>query len=228
MIKVIGIGSSPHRSGSSVSLLREALEGAAQAGAETQEIYVPDYRIEFCRGCLGCLSGERCTIDDDLRDILDAMLAADGMILSSPTYGLAMNARMKNLFDRIGMWSVYRSALSGKYVVGISTAGAAGAPKTAQALTGVADGLFGRSYVSGTLGVAIGAGDADAYRARARQLGQRIVDDIRRQRTYPLQKLPDRLISALFLERLMKRNVLANKDGSMRGVYAYLHARGQI
>jgi hypothetical protein len=95
-------------------------------------------------------------------------------------------------------------------------------------LTGIADGLFGRGYVSGILGVGLGWHGADEFLPQARRLGQRIVGDIRRQRKYPFQKLFSRLLDALFLQRVMKRNVLDNREGSMKGVYEYLAARRQI
>ena len=56
-MKIMGIASSPHRDGNSVTLLREALKGAQEAGAETEEIYLPDYDIRYCKGCMGCLGG---------------------------------------------------------------------------------------------------------------------------------------------------------------------------
>jgi multimeric flavodoxin WrbA len=42
-MKVIGIASSPHRSRNWTTLLQEALKGAAQAGAQTHEIYIQDH-----------------------------------------------------------------------------------------------------------------------------------------------------------------------------------------
>jgi multimeric flavodoxin WrbA len=49
-MRIIGVASSPHRNGNSVTLLREALKGAREAGAETEEIYLPDYDIQYCQG----------------------------------------------------------------------------------------------------------------------------------------------------------------------------------
>jgi multimeric flavodoxin WrbA len=227
-MKIIGIASSPHRNGSSVTLLREALRGAAEAGAETEEIYLPDYEIRYCRGCMCCLSGDRCAIPDDLNTLREKLVEADGLILSSPTYGLAPNAIMKNLTDRIGMHSVYRSLLGDKYVAGIATAGAIGARKTARMLTGITDGFHRNGRISGILGVPVGHGDAQAALPQARGLGRRIAKDILAQRKYPFQKLMENLLRALVLKRLMRKNVLENKDGKMKSVYEHWLAKGYI
>lgn len=227
-MKIIGIASSPHRNGNSVALLREALKGAREAGAETEEIYLPDYDIRYCQGCMRCLSSDRCALPDDLNWLREKLTEADGLILSSPTYGLAPNAMMKNFSDRIGMHSVYRSLLGDKYVAGIATAGAVGARKTAKMLTGIADGFHRNGRISGILGVSIGHGDATAALLQARDLGRKIVDDIQTQRKYPFQKLLESLMRALILKPLMRKNVLEHKNGEMKGVYEYWLAKGYI
>ena len=61
-MRIVGIASSPHRNGNSVGLLREALKGAQEAGAETEEVYLTDYDITYCKGCMSCLSTDRCAI----------------------------------------------------------------------------------------------------------------------------------------------------------------------
>jgi multimeric flavodoxin WrbA len=227
-MKIIGIASSPHRNGNSITLLREALKGAREAGAETEEIYLPDYDIQYCAGCMCCLSTDRCAIPDDLNMLREKLVEADGIILSSPTHGLAPNARMKNFSDRIGMHSVYRSLLGDKYVVGIATAGAVGARKTAKKLTGITDGFHRSGRISGVLDVPVGHGDATAALPKARKLGRRMVDDIRQQRKYPFQRLFENLLRSVVLKRLMRKNVLENKDGAMKGVYEYWVANGYI
>ena len=227
-MKIIGIASSPHRNGNSVTLLREALKGAQETGAETEEIYLPDYDIQYCKGCMNCLSSDRCAIPDDLNGLREKLVEADGIILSSPTYGLAPNARMKNFSDRIGMYSVYRSLLSDKYVAGIATAGAVGASKTAKMLTGITDGFHRNGRISGILGVPVGHGDAAAALPQARKLGRKVAEDILMQKKYPLQRLFENLLNALVLKRLMRKNVLEHKDGAMKGVYEYWLAKGYV
>jgi multimeric flavodoxin WrbA len=53
-LKIIGIISSPRYQGNTATLAREALKGAAASGAEVEEIYLPNYKIEYCQGCMKC------------------------------------------------------------------------------------------------------------------------------------------------------------------------------
>lgn len=61
-MKVVGIISSSNERGNSATLLREALSGAANAGARTQEIFLPALEIGYCKGCT-CVPRRRILID---------------------------------------------------------------------------------------------------------------------------------------------------------------------
>jgi len=230
-MKVIGIISSPHRDGNTATLVRDALGGARVQGAEIEEIYLPDYDIQYCRGCMSCMARGRCGIADDFEEIREKVYAADGLIIGSPSYGIAPNAIYKNFLDRIGMYSVYTSSMSGKYVAGISTAAAIGAGKVARKLTELADGFFARGYVSGTLGAKAGwegVRESANIRESAARLGGRVARDIARGRRYPLQGLFKRFLQKIILRRLIKNNILQNRETRMKAVYENLLARHMI
>lgn len=230
-IKIVAVVSSPSSNGSTAFLVREALQAARQAGAEVEEIDLSRRELSYCRGCFRCMREGRCPIPDDLEVIRDKLYSCDGLILGSPTYGMAPNAMMKNLLDRLGMYTVYTSALSGKYMAGISTAGAVGSKKVAKGLASAGHGFFGRSYVTGCLGGKVGWGharDDPVLVRKARRLGARMAEDIRKERRYPLQGLGGRVVQALFLRRMIARNILDNRGGSMAAVYADLRARGLL
>jgi NAD(P)H-dependent FMN reductase len=228
-MKVIGIISSPHAGGNSATLVREALKGAQEAGASVQEIFLPDYRIEYCRDCRACISSGRCAVQDDFPKVKEMMREADGIILSSPTYGSGPSARMKNLFDRLGQYAFLTSCLGGKYVVGLSTASSFGAAKVAGQLAScIRDSVFRRGYVSGTLGVHLRGKHVSQMPpalGQARELGRRIASDIRSGRRFPFQNLLGRLPNALFLRPLIKKAILNNQK-TMKGVYAELLRSG--
>ena len=122
-MKVIGIISSPHAKGNGATSVREALRGAEEAGASIKEVFLPNYRIEYCRDCGACISSGRCAIQDDFQEVRELLLEADAIVLSSPAYGTEACARMKNLFDRLGQCAFLASTFGGKYVVGLATAG---------------------------------------------------------------------------------------------------------
>lgn len=153
-MKVVGVISSPHEDGNSAILVREALRAAGEAGAEATEVFLPRYRIEFCRACGTCLKAGGCPIQDDFEEVKAMLRDADGIILSTPTYGAAPSARLKNLLDRLGQYAFLTSFFGGKYAAGIATAGSFAARSTAAQLAAAfQSGVFQRTRVSGTLAV---------------------------------------------------------------------------
>src|SRR5512133_964375 len=188
-MKIIGIISSPHKNGSTSKLVREALSGAHDAGAETEDVYLSEMDIEYCVGCLQCLATENCILKDDLNTLREKVLQADGIILGSPTYEADMNARMKNFFDRIMPFTMYRSAMHDKYISTISTAGAFGAKDAVKRMSVLKLGFHKPGKISGTLGVLVGAGNIEAFLPKAYQLGKKIVSDIQLKKSYTFQSL---------------------------------------
>lgn len=231
-MNIIGIISSPRPNGNTATLVRQALKGAAERSAQTEELYLPAFQIEYCKGCFTCMSQGKCPIRDDFSMIFDKLLAADGIIISSPTYGLAPIACMKALLDRLGMYNAYTSALGGKYVISISSAGAMGAKTVAKNLAGlVANGVFRRGYISGLL--AVNAGHAQTCEDqrllnKAYMLGQKIADDIAGKRRHPLQNLSVRILNKLAVRRAFLRNIMRHKEKEMKAIYRELTERGII
>lgn len=231
-MKIIGIISSPRPHGNTAVLVRQALKGAAESHAEVEEIYLPAFRIDYCKGCFVCMSEGKCPNQDDFQLLRDKLLAADGIIISSPSYGLAPTACMKAFLDRIGMYNAYTSSLGGKYVVSISSAGAMGAKKVAKELAGlVTNGVFKRGYMSGILAVSVGHSttctDQKAMR-RSFLLGQRLAGDIIRKNVYPFQNMTKRILNKLILRRVFLQNVIDHKDKTMKAVYIELKKKGYI
>lgn len=230
-MKVIGIVSSPSKEGNTATLVREALKAASEQGAETEEIFLYDKKIEFCQGCFNCMETGKCPIDDDFESIKEKLNQCDGIVIGSPTYGLDFNAIMKNFFDRIGMFSVYTSFLAGKYIVGFSTAGFFGSHKVAKKLTSLVESFWDRGYVTGSMGVVRGWQRVDEMPevlTRAGDLGRKLVGDIRHKPTYPLQNIVDRTVTKVFVQNAIRQNVIENKDGKMKAVYEILSSRGVI
>ena len=230
-MKVVGIIASPQAEGSGATLVRAALAAAQEAGAEVSEVMLTEHHIEFCRHCRACMKSGQCAIADDFQSIRARLSEADGIILGSPTYGAAMNARMKNLFDRLGQFAFLTSLFGGKYVVGIATAGSFGAKKVARALAAsVQHSVFRRAYVSGTLGVHLRGKHVSSMPEAlqsASALGRKVVSDFLLKKRFPLQGLASRISSALIMRPLIKKGIEKNWD-VMQGVYDELVRTGII
>lgn len=100
-MKVVGVLSSPRgKNSNTLKLMDAALEGAAETGAEVEAIDVAKLKIKYCTACNSCHEKGECSIKDDFNFVMENILAADGIILSSPNYITNVTAQLKTLFDR--------------------------------------------------------------------------------------------------------------------------------
>ncbi len=129
-MKILGIVGSHRRLGNTDCLVREALIGARDKGADVETIRLTDLNIRPCKGCMMCaFRMEECKIKDDMVMLLDKMQEADGIVLGAPTYVLAPQGQVKLVMDRalmlvrrLGDWGEKRG----------STIGVAGHPEWAE------------------------------------------------------------------------------------------------
>ncbi|HXY88711.1 MAG TPA: flavodoxin family protein [Candidatus Acidoferrales bacterium] len=105
-VKVLAINGSPRTKCNTATLLKNALEGAASQGAETELVHL--YKLNF-KGCISCFAcklknGEsygRCAVNDDLTPILKKAEEADAIILGSPIYLGTATGEMRSLMERL-------------------------------------------------------------------------------------------------------------------------------
>jgi multimeric flavodoxin WrbA len=229
---VVGVISSPHEDGNSATLVREALGAAKAAGADVREVFLPRYRIEFCRACGTCLKSGTCPLRDDFHQVRVLLQEAEGVILSTPTYGAAPSARIKNLMDRLGQLAYLTSFFGGKYVAGITTASSFGHKGTAGQIMAAARGsVFQRARVSGALAVALHGHhvrDLPGALHKARRLGRRIAEDIRGLRGYPFQSIGSRMLNSLLMKPMLSQGIRKHREDGFQAVYADLVSRGLL
>jgi len=103
---VIGIAGSAREKGNSATLMRAVLEGAAQAGVETKEVYLNGLVFKGCQGCDKCSPGGRCILEDDLTPVLDELREAEGWVLASPIYFDGVSGQLKTFFDRCHTFAI--------------------------------------------------------------------------------------------------------------------------
>ena len=56
--------------------------------------------IGYCRGCGACNTTHKCVQKDDMAEILDKMVDADAIVLSTPVYFYSVDGQMKTFIDR--------------------------------------------------------------------------------------------------------------------------------
>ena len=83
------------------------MRGAQESGNEVQKIFVRSKKIAPCSACYYCRDHDgKCALNDDMSEILDAMQAADVIVMASPVYFYSIDAQMKMIIDRsLARWT---------------------------------------------------------------------------------------------------------------------------
>jgi multimeric flavodoxin WrbA len=103
--KIIAIYGSPRRKGNTATLLKKAVEGARDFGAEVEEIVLRDLKISPCLEIYGCAQSGECAIKDDFQKVRDKILDAQGLMLASPVFFYTVSSHTKILMDRFqSLW----------------------------------------------------------------------------------------------------------------------------
>jgi len=108
-MKVLGLTCGRKMSNTEI-LVKEALMGAEEMGAEVEIVRLMDLDIKPCTGCNSCVidlfekagSGACVIKNDDFAFIDEKILDADGLVLGSPVYEKTPQGLLKVLNDRMG------------------------------------------------------------------------------------------------------------------------------
>lgn len=104
--KVLILSGSPRKNGNSEMLCDELMKGALEAGHIVEKIRVAEKNIGYCKACYACKSNGVCAIKDDMADIMQKIVDADVLVLSSPVYFYSIDAQLKALIDRtVARWT---------------------------------------------------------------------------------------------------------------------------
>lgn len=104
--KILILSGSPRKGGNSDLLCDEFMRGAQEAGHEVEKIRVSEKKIAPCSACYYCRqSGGVCAHKDDMAEILQKIIDADVIVLSSPVYFYSIDAQLKAVIDRtVARW----------------------------------------------------------------------------------------------------------------------------
>lgn len=106
MVKILAIYGSPRRNGNTSLLLKKAVKGALEAGAEVEEVFLRDLKMSPCLEIYGCKETGRCVIQDDFQKVYDQLLVCHGLMLASPIFFYTVSAHTKILMDRCqSLWA---------------------------------------------------------------------------------------------------------------------------
>lgn len=189
-MKVVAFNGSARKDGNTAVLLKRVLGVLESEGIETELIQLAGEEIRGCTACRTCFEtkNQKCVITtDNVNAYIQKMLAADGVLLGSPTYFGMMSPELKALIDRAG-FVCRASPDSLKYKVGAAVAVArrAGALNTFDAINHFF--LINQMIVSGSsywnIGMANRKGEIDTDTE-----AMKTMDDLGRNMAWLIKKI---------------------------------------
>lgn len=100
MKRILGVVGSPRRNGNTDILVTRILDGAADAGAAVEKIFLADLKIAECDGCHACWKTLRCAKEDDMQALYPKIVGSDLIVFGTPVYWYGSTALMTGFIDR--------------------------------------------------------------------------------------------------------------------------------
>jgi multimeric flavodoxin WrbA len=104
-MRVVAFNGSARKDGNTAILIREAFREIEKEGIGTEMVQLAGQAIHGCIACGRCFQNknQRCAVEDDIANTcIEKMVAADGIIIASPTYFADVSTETKALIDRAG------------------------------------------------------------------------------------------------------------------------------
>lgn len=186
-MKILAISCSPRKNGNTVAVLDEVITGAREKNAETELYSVSGKNIQPCDGCWACASSGKCHINDDMQELYEKIILADGVVFGTPIYFWGMTAQAKSILDRTIALNQPGRNLTNKVAGVVAVCGS----------LGLVDALKDFSYffiqrrmlpanqVSAYLSSPEQLKEMDQCRKAAHQLGEQIVTLVKMNFKYP-------------------------------------------
>ena len=100
-MEIVCLLGSPRKNGNSAAIAKRFCEKAEKLGASLQYYYLNEIDFKGCQGCLSCKTKtDYCVVKDDLKEILEAVLKTDVLVLASPVYFGNVTGQTKCFIDR--------------------------------------------------------------------------------------------------------------------------------
>ncbi len=106
-MKVMAFNGSPRKNKwNTITLLKNALQGAKSAGAKAELVQLYDLNYSGCISCFACKKLSRkedgvCAVKDDLTEVLNRVKEADALIIGTPVYYGVESAATRAFLERL-------------------------------------------------------------------------------------------------------------------------------
>ncbi len=100
-MKVVCLLGSPRPKGNSTILAGRFCAAAEASGAQVRTFALNKLEYRGCQACMACKTKlDKCVIEDDLTDALEAVREADALVMASPVYYGEVSSQLKGFIDR--------------------------------------------------------------------------------------------------------------------------------
>ena len=99
-MKIVVLTGSPHKKGTSNTLVNEFIKGAESNDHTITRFDTPFLNIHPCIGCDHCGMSGPSVFNDDMPKILDMIMDSDMIVFATPIYYFGFSAQIKSAIDR--------------------------------------------------------------------------------------------------------------------------------
>ncbi|WP_406537289.1 flavodoxin family protein [Methanobrevibacter sp.] len=122
-MKIFGICASP-RNNTTEYVLSQAVQRLADDGFDTEIFTCMGKDIKPCMHCDYCLEHKKCIINDDMQEVYQGLLDADGIILATPIQSGGISSNLSAIMDRTrALEAIDYNILRGKIGMSIAVGG---------------------------------------------------------------------------------------------------------
>lgn len=105
-MKILAINGSARMESNTGDMIDLVLAELAKSGHEIEKINLSGETINPCKACFACAGKRNCVGRNDIFcDLYDKMIAADVLIIGSPTYSADVSSTLKAVFERASVVS---------------------------------------------------------------------------------------------------------------------------
>ena len=100
-MKILVISGSPHKNGTSATLVDQFIKGAEMSRHEVSRFDAAFKEVHPCIACEKCHEGDSgCVFDDDMAELNPLLLSADAVVFAAPIYYYGMCSQIRTVIDR--------------------------------------------------------------------------------------------------------------------------------
>ncbi len=100
-MKIVCLLGSPRKNGNTAKIAQRFIDKAVELGSDNQTFHLNTLTYKGCQACMACKDRQdKCIIEDDMADVLEAVRESDVLVLATPVYFCDASSQCKAFIDR--------------------------------------------------------------------------------------------------------------------------------